>query len=92
MADILDVILEHQRERKKNAAGGLEKLKRLELEIEALRKDKSSTDEGRLEYRFRVIRTEEGLDSMLKELEDAPDITFDIETTGVDPFSDKLVG
>lgn len=92
MADILDAILEGERGRLHNTAGGADEVTRLEKEFTTAREATQSKGQGRLDHRFRIIRNEAELDALVAVLQAAGDFTFDIETTGLNPFTDKLVG
>ena len=92
---ILDIILERERERLggDSAKGAShEELERLGKRVDDLKSAAACTTEQRLDYRFRVVRTTKELEELVAELMANDIITFDIETTGVDPFRDKLVG
>ncbi|USN53469.1 MAG: DNA polymerase I [Candidatus Nomurabacteria bacterium] len=41
---------------------------------------------------YQCITTEAGLKKVLEEIEKAPELAVDTETTGVDPFRDRLIG
>lgn len=92
MSSILDIIFEKESNRLKNTEGGQVQIEQLEEEISKIRtSDLTAKEPEESDYSL-FVQTPEALEALIKDFSSAKLLTLDVETTGIDPFKDGLVG